>query len=121
MTAEQWRRCVGLVLALWPGDNWPELTVEAGWLLCSELDADPVRQAIAQIAREGSRFAPPPGEVYQRAAEFTEPPIPLADPEALRDPTPEELERARRWLPNLHEQIRQLSERKALPLGWPDT
>lgn len=70
--------------ALWPSSKWEVATIKAGEHLLLDLPAQAVLAAVRQLAAEGERFAPNPGQVRRRAVELTAPAIPSAD-EALAE------------------------------------
>ncbi len=103
MTRGEFLRIVDRMGRLWPqsGLSDPDRvdpdTLEVWLDLWGGLDAETVRDAIDALAREGERYAPPPGLVFRRAEEIAVSRSMRPDPELLRLPTAEERETFGRW------------------------
>jgi hypothetical protein len=89
----------------------PEIVAE--WFrFLGPVDAEMADIAITDLQAEGQWRVPTPGIVAQRADEIAErnriepPPA-----HVMADPTPEELERARRWMPIIRAAVDTLSHR----------
>jgi len=68
MTESEWTKIVGWMCQLWPHSPIEPQTAGAWWPFVADLDAEPARQAVAQIALEpGRRFPPGVGDIVERA------------------------------------------------------
>jgi len=65
MTHGEYVEIAGLIERAWPKRGWPLGTVAAGEEILLDLDYLAVRSAVVELAKEGSPFAPVPGQVYR--------------------------------------------------------
>lgn len=69
MTPEQVVELANLTTALWPNFEASDATLEGWLLMLADVDLEPARAAVVEIAAEGEKWAPPPGAVRRRALE----------------------------------------------------
>lgn len=70
MTRDEYASICGLIGGLWPSNKWGMETIVAGERLLLDLPVDAALAAVEQLAADGERYAPNPGQVRKAAVEL---------------------------------------------------
>lgn len=70
MTKTEYAKTVALITGLWPNNRWEVATIRAGERILLDLRAEEVLAAVEQLAADGERYAPNPGQVRKAAVEL---------------------------------------------------